>query len=62
LLRQKKYLEKLLHDGAVEKHSGLAWGRFHSEVRNMLLYEEDQQHKDFRQVFKKFVAREITPT
>jgi acyl-CoA dehydrogenase len=27
----------------------------------MLLYEEDQQHKDFRQVFKKFVAREITP-
>lgn len=27
----------------------------------MLLYEEDQQHKDFRQVFRKFVAKEITP-
>ncbi len=27
----------------------------------MLLFEEDQDHKDFRQVFKKFVAREITP-
>jgi acyl-CoA dehydrogenase len=27
----------------------------------MALFEEDQEHKDFRQVFKKFVAREITP-
>lgn len=24
-------------------------------------HEEDQEHKDFRQVFKKFVAKEITP-
>jgi acyl-CoA dehydrogenase len=27
----------------------------------MFLLEEDQQRRDFRQVFKKFVAREITP-
>jgi acyl-CoA dehydrogenase len=27
----------------------------------MGLFEEDQDHRDFRQVFKKFVAREITP-
>lgn len=27
----------------------------------MSLFEEDQDHKDFRQVFRKFVAREITP-
>ena len=27
----------------------------------MPLFEETQEHHDFRQVFKKFVAREITP-
>jgi acyl-CoA dehydrogenase len=27
----------------------------------MPLFEESQEHRDFRQVFKKFVAREITP-
>jgi acyl-CoA dehydrogenase len=27
----------------------------------MLLFEQNQEHRDFRQVFKKFVAREITP-
>jgi acyl-CoA dehydrogenase len=31
------------------------------ETQQMPLFEESQEHRDFRNVFRKFVAREITP-